>query len=303
MSVKEIELSEVIKIDFQDVKVYPEWCSRKKRNCLQCHMEGKILCQPQFRQFRKPTVPSTPATIEYAKALIKNGLMPVAVHNQTGMPLPTIYSIRGKFIREGILESTVKRYTEEQKKNILEYVNTHPNEMYREISRKFNIEPSYISRWCNRNGLHRRERLERENDELTLKAQRLLQENPKLSVASVAASLKVDDVTLARRLRQRGMLLVGKQARLILDQIKETVKEGIIEAMRSWNPTTTGVIKHAFSQGHDKAGTCPVCKEDCMHEAMVDIVYTFEPCSCGKPEYTHLVEQLYHHKCFISGKK
>lgn len=51
---------------------------------------------------------------------------------------------------------------------------------------------------------------------------------------------------------------------------------------------------------HRDSALCPICKEDCKFIGITDIVYTFEPCNCGEPDYTHLVEQLWHKKCFKS---
>lgn len=43
---------------------------------------------------------------------------------------------------------------------------------------------------------------------------------------------------------------------------------------------------------------CPVCKRGCTTIALVKLVYAFEPCDCGTPTYTHLIETLYHRECF-----
>lgn len=50
-------------------------------------------------------------------------------------------------------------------------------------------------------------------------------------------------------------------------------------------------------KGHDK-GVCPACGKDIVTTALVDIVYTFEPCSCEAANYQHLVETLWHRRCF-----
>ncbi|RLC72749.1 MAG: hypothetical protein DRI26_02340 [Chloroflexi bacterium] len=49
---------------------------------------------------------------------------------------------------------------------------------------------------------------------------------------------------------------------------------------------------------HPQAGICPECGEDCTSSPLVELVYTFERCSCGKPCYSHLVEQLHHRRCY-----
>jgi hypothetical protein len=52
---------------------------------------------------------------------------------------------------------------------------------------------------------------------------------------------------------------------------------------------------------HGTQHLCPVCKDDLMRVAVVDLIYSFELCSCGSPEYEHLVEQLWHRACMIDG--
>lgn len=49
---------------------------------------------------------------------------------------------------------------------------------------------------------------------------------------------------------------------------------------------------------HPQAAFCPVCKKDCKHEALVNLLYVFEECSCLDRPSPHLVEQLYHRKCY-----
>jgi hypothetical protein len=46
------------------------------------------------------------------------------------------------------------------------------------------------------------------------------------------------------------------------------------------------------------AKVCEPCDLDVSTEALVNLVYTFEACSCGDPEYTHLTERLWHRDCF-----
>ncbi len=44
---------------------------------------------------------------------------------------------------------------------------------------------------------------------------------------------------------------------------------------------------------------CPLCGEDVSKIAIVKLVYTHVPCDCGEPDYTHLVEQLWHKNCYL----
>lgn len=62
-----------------------------------------------------------------------------------------------------------------------------------------------------------------------------------------------------------------------------TVHEGVI----------TKVESH-YTPRHQHFAVCPGCGADLMTAAIVDIAYTFATCECGKPEYPHLVEQLWH---------
>jgi hypothetical protein len=53
----------------------------------------------------------------------------------------------------------------------------------------------------------------------------------------------------------------------------------------------------ATIKGHDKT-ICPACRKNLRTTALHDIVYTFEPCSCDVAPYNHLVETLWHRRCF-----
>lgn len=51
---------------------------------------------------------------------------------------------------------------------------------------------------------------------------------------------------------------------------------------------------------HDqRRGTCPGCGNDTLRVALVSVAYVFDVCSCGDPDYDHLVEQLWHRPCLI----
>jgi hypothetical protein len=53
----------------------------------------------------------------------------------------------------------------------------------------------------------------------------------------------------------------------------------------------------ATIKGHDRSA-CPGCQKSLRSVAMVDIVYTFEPCECAVAKYRHLIETLWHRECF-----
>ena len=39
---------------------------------------------------------------------------------------------------------------------------------------------------------------------------------------------------------------------------------------------------------------CLICGENCSRVALVELVYTFDVCDCGRWRYAHLVERLSH---------
>lgn len=53
---------------------------------------------------------------------------------------------------------------------------------------------------------------------------------------------------------------------------------------------------------HPSAAICPECGGNCKSNRIIELFFTFEPCSCGNPSYTHLVEQLHHKDCYINAK-
>jgi hypothetical protein len=63
----------------------------------------------------------------------------------------------------------------------------------------------------------------------------------------------------------------------------------------------TGVDLVKYLRRHDLALVCPKCGEDCGRRGITSLAYTFERCDCGNPHYTHLVEQLWHVDCLITG--
>lgn len=66
-------------------------------------------------------------------------------------------------------------------------------------------------------------------------------------------------------------------------------------------PTGLDLVNH-LSRGHSVAGICPKCGETCLTTGLPSLAYTFEVCSCGEPEFDHLVEQLWHARCLIEWK-
>jgi len=52
---------------------------------------------------------------------------------------------------------------------------------------------------------------------------------------------------------------------------------------------------------HRQAAFCPACKVDLTRVGILDLIYAWEPCSCSKVEYDHLIEQLWHRSCFLKS--
>jgi hypothetical protein len=62
------------------------------------------------------------------------------------------------------------------------------------------------------------------------------------------------------------------------------------------------MIEHtgrSYVDAHEVYRVCPRCQGDVSHTTILEVVYTFEPCTCGRLEYLHLVEQLWHRRCFL----
>lgn len=53
---------------------------------------------------------------------------------------------------------------------------------------------------------------------------------------------------------------------------------------------------------HANGRLCPPCGERVDTEAITNLVYTFERCDCGTPDFTHLTEQLWHRGCFAEAE-
>jgi SOS-response transcriptional repressor LexA len=52
---------------------------------------------------------------------------------------------------------------------------------------------------------------------------------------------------------------------------------------------------------HKAARYGPPCGQDMAVIGLPSILYTYETCSCGTPEYDHLIEQLWHRGCFVDS--
>lgn len=301
MVTRQVENREVIKIGFEDVEIWPDWCVREKKDCQQCQLEGKIACQPRFRKGLKPLIEVS------VEALLKEGKRPIEVHRITGIALGTIYSKGQKLRQRGELERLFEPYPKELKDRVINYVKEHPNEQYKDIALLFKVPKDYISRLCNKVGIQRRKMLELEKNKRVDKAIELLAKAPERSLTSLADELSISPQALASRLKRKGIIAVNHQARLVIEAIKSEVSQAVIEGILKVSILTGGdYIKRrpeSCWKNHPSAGFCPVCKEDCKTIGIPSLLSTWETCECGKPEYPHLVEQLWHRDCYNKRSK
>lgn len=57
------------------------------------------------------------------------------------------------------------------------------------------------------------------------------------------------------------------------------------------------LVRHPGHGGRHLRAECLLCEQDCSRVALVNLAYVFERCSCGVPEYEHLIERLAHREC------
>lgn len=62
------------------------------------------------------------------------------------------------------------------------------------------------------------------------------------------------------------------------------------------------MLHREITDGHAILSQCPGCNEDLGGVAMMNLVYTFTACDCDKAVYVHLVEQVWHRKCFANAE-
>ncbi len=68
------------------------------------------------------------------------------------------------------------------------------------------------------------------------------------------------------------------------------------------NPQTGLDLALGWPRSHRYAPTCE-CGADVRRAPIVNLVYTFEVCRCGSPDFDHLVERLWHRKCFVTSEQ
>lgn len=59
-------------------------------------------------------------------------------------------------------------------------------------------------------------------------------------------------------------------------------------------------VVRIWRKDHARNRACRVCGGDTHRAAMVHLAYTFEACNCPSAPYTHLVETLWHRRCFVA---
>lgn len=57
-------------------------------------------------------------------------------------------------------------------------------------------------------------------------------------------------------------------------------------------------LLETLKKHHDWQLKCKICNKDCGSVALVDLVYTWEPCRCEAAPYSHLVQTAYHAECY-----
>lgn len=54
---------------------------------------------------------------------------------------------------------------------------------------------------------------------------------------------------------------------------------------------------------HERSRYCPDCDEQLDVVALIHLVYSFESCSCDQYDFDHLVEQMWHRRCFVTAEE
>ncbi len=219
----------ILRIGFEDVETWPEWCLRETQDCRQCHFEGKIACHPRFRTglVRQP-ISASPR--EQVKALLKSGKRPIEVHKMTGISVGTIYSIGQQLRNKGELERIYEPHPESQKQEIVAYVQAHPDEQFIMVASKFGVDPPYVSRLASKGGIHKRKYMTGKRDKLVEKAIELLDSDPSRSITSVAEEIGMAATTLAGHMRRKGKMPINHEARVFLESVRQEVISAVLEA-------------------------------------------------------------------------
>lgn len=87
---------------------------------------------------------------------------------------------------------------------------------------------------------------------------------------------------------------------ILLDRLTTMDKQRILDILLEC--ANASVFIKRWPLGHPEQTNCPLCKQDLLRVALVELLYVFEVCLCGKPAYPHLVEQLWHRVCFLKER-
>jgi len=220
------EEKETVLVNNEDVDIWPRWCVREELNCRQCYMEGKIPCSPRFR---KGWVRPEAATPEY---MLRQGMKTPEIHRKTGVPTSTIYAIAQRLHRAGVLiRRSYRQHPADLGVKIVEYVRLHPDEMYKEVAERFNVDPCFVSKHCTNAGINRRKILAEKMKLKVGKAREILKANPSRSLESIANEIGIAGTTIAYHLRLSGVVPLTHTMRLAMDSLKEEIKAVVREAL------------------------------------------------------------------------
>ncbi len=83
--------------------------------------------------------------------------------------------------------------------------------------------------------------------------------------------------------------------------LKKVTRAGLFARAVTSALRHAGLLSHegqmaVMTRGHygDQRSTCPTCGVELRRIGLVDVAYTYEPCSCPLADFVHLVEQLWH---------
>jgi len=91
---KDLKGSEIVHLEGEDVQVWPGYCTRPKRNCAQCQLEGKLQCHPNHRHTATLSQEEKAAIAHEAK---QRGVLTVAT--EKGIPMFEVRAWVGAYCR------------------------------------------------------------------------------------------------------------------------------------------------------------------------------------------------------------
>lgn len=95
---------EIVRLGNEDVEVWPEYCTRPKRNCTQCYFEGKLQCSPAHRPTATLSKKEKTAIAAEAK---QRGVLTVA--QEKGIPMFMVRAWVGAYCRGAKIPKTLER--------------------------------------------------------------------------------------------------------------------------------------------------------------------------------------------------